>query len=253
MSLFNFHHHATIATGDEHKQYPLLAGRSGGQKLIGGIEASDEVRLQGIVSDNDYTAIEPDGTVRFAGAAVVWDDLRVPVTSTKKGGSKDPDFTVAYDDSGGTSQGVFTYFFDKTAEQELYFSAQLPHGYKEGTDIIAHVHWFPVANGASGATVSWGFEYLWTNIGGTSGNTVIIYANDTIQEDAVLAANKHYQTNFAALSGTGKTISSMLMCRIFRDAGGTGLTDDYDNDAGLLEIDFHYEKDTAGSRTVLTK
>ena len=90
-------------------------------------------------------------------------------------------------------------------------------------------------------------------MGDASSNTVIVYANDTIQEDAVLLADKHYLTNFAALSGTGKTISSMLLCRIFRDATGAGLTDDYDNDVGLLEIDFHYEIDTAGSREVLVK
>lgn len=253
MGLFNFYHRVKIASGDEHEKYPNMVGRSGGQVVIGGTQEGDELRLQGVVSANDYTAIEPDGTVRFAGTATVWEDLRVPVTSTKLSGSKDPDFAKAYDNAGGTSQGVFTYFFDKATEEEVYFSAQLPHTYKEGSDIIAHVHWFPVANGVSGRTVSWGLEYLWTNMGSTSGNTVIVYANDTIQEDAVLAADKHYLTNFAALSGTGKTISSMLLCRIFRDATGAGLTDDYDNDVGLLEIDFHYEIDTTGSRGVLEK
>jgi len=233
------------------RKYAILRGRLGGQHLIGG-EGTDTLRLSGIAGDN-YTEIEPDGTVKFVGEATVWDDLRVPVTSTKLQGSKDPDFAVAYDNAGGTSQGVFTYFFDKATEEEVYFSAQLPHGYKEGTDIIAHVHWYPVANGVSGRTVSWGLEYLWTNTGGVNGNTVIVYANDTTSEDAVLLANKHYLTNFAALSGTGKEISSMLLCRIFRDATGAGLTDNYDNDVGLIEIDFHYEIDTAGSREVLVK
>ena len=233
------------------RKYAILRGRLGGQHLIGG-EGTDALRLSGIDGAN-YTEVEPDGTVKFVGDATVWDDLRVPVTSTKLQGSKDPHFAVAYDNAGGTSQGVFTYFFDKTTEEEVYFSAQIPHRYKEGTDIIAHVHWYPVASGVSGRTVSWGLEYLWTNVGGVNGNTVIVYANDTTSEDAVLLADKHYMTNFAALSGTGKEISSMLLCRIFRDATGAGLTDDYDNDAGLLEIDFHYEIDTVGSREVLTK
>ena len=233
------------------RKYAILRGRLGGQHLIGG-EGTDVLRLSGIAGAN-YVEIEPDGTVKFVGDATVWDDLRVPAILTKLGGSKNPDLAKAYDDAGGTSQGVFTYFFDKATEEELYFAAQLPHGYKEGSDIVAHVHWFPVANGVSGRTVSWGLEYLWTNMADVSGNTVIVYANDTIQEDAVLLADKHYLTNFAALSGTGKTISSMLLCRIFRDATGAGLTDDYDNDVGLLEIDFHYEIDTAGSREVLAK
>jgi hypothetical protein len=45
----------------------------------------------------------------------------------------------------------------------------------------------------------------------------------------------------------------MLVCRLFRDAAGVGGTDDYDDDAGLLEIDFHYEIDTIGSRTETAK
>lgn len=49
------------------------------------------------------------------------------------------------------------------------------------------------------------------------------------------------------------TVSSMLACRLFRDATGAGGTDDLDNDAGVLEFDFHYEIDTMGSRSEYLK
>lgn len=250
---FNFHHHAALTSGDEHTQYLRSAGRSGGQNIVGGTGGGEALKLQGVASETDYTEVEADGTVKFVGAATVWNDLRVPVTSTKKGGAKEPQFKKAFDDAGGTSQGVYAEFFDKDAEEELFLIAQIPHTYKEGTDIIAHIHWFPASTGASGKTVSWGLEYIWLNIAATAGDTVIVYADDTIQGDAVLVGGKHYMTNFAALTGTGKTISSVLICRIFRDATSAGGTDDYTDEVGLLEVDFHYEIDTAGSRGILTK
>lgn len=182
-----------------------------------------------------------------------WDDLKVPITSTKLGGSKDPGFEKAF--SSGASQGVFTYFFDASSEEELYFPVQLPHCWKEGTDISPHVHWFPKVSGASGQKVSWGLEYTWANLSDVFGNTTIIYGNQHVPTgDTILQPGKHYLTPIGDnINGSGKTLSSMLLCRVFRDAGGTGATDDYTGDAGLLEIDFHHEIDSPGSRELYTK
>jgi hypothetical protein len=54
-------------------------------------------------------------------------------------------------------------------------------------------------------------------------------------------------TDIADISGAGQKISSMLVCRLFRDATGSGETDDYPETAGLLEFDFHYRADSVGS------
>lgn len=225
-----------------------------------GLSGSDPITTTGKISggtaqfggSSHYSSFEADGTLLFTGDATVWDDLRVPMTATKTGGSKDPGFSVAFTNGAG-SQGVFTYFFDDTTEEELFFAVQLPHGWKEGTSILPHIHWFPKIDGAANATVSWGMEYTWANVDGTIGNTGIIYTNTTTAGDATLVASKHYMSAFSAITASGKTISSMLLCRLFRDATGAGLTDDYTGDAGLLEIDFHYEADTIGSRAATTK
>lgn len=78
----------------------------------------------------------------------VWDDMRIPVLSTKIGTSKEPGFAQLLDDGAG-SQGVFTYLFSDTIEEELYFMVQMPHSYKLGTAIHPHVHWAPVVNGGA--------------------------------------------------------------------------------------------------------
>ena len=205
-----------------------------------------------LFGDNiDNSTFEADGTLKFNGDATVWDDLRVPVTSTRKGASKQPGFAKFKDDGGG-SQGVFIDWFDKSTEEEVYFVAQFPHSYKLGSTIHPHVHWTPKVDGAEGKKVRWGFEYTWQDIGGVFGDSTIIYAEDPFCGDTALLADKHYLTNFPDVLGTGiGVVSSMLIGRLFRDA--TALTDDYDNDAGVFEIDFHYEIDTVGSRLEYTK
>ena len=95
--------------------------------------------------------------------------------------------------------------------------------------------------------VEWQLEYFWVNIDGTAGNTTILSLTDAGDGTAY----KHQVASWSAISGTGKTVSSMLMCRIFRD-GGNG-SDTFTGDALLLEIDFHYQIDTMGSRQEFVK
>ncbi len=47
--------------------------------------------------------------------------------------------------------------------------------------------------------------------------------------------------------GTGKLISSMLICRVYRPA------DTYNASVGLMEIDFHYQMCGTGSGTPFFK
>jgi hypothetical protein len=180
-----------------------------------------------------------------------WDDLRVPLTSTRAAANA-PDFTQ-FKDNGAGSTGVFVDLFDKAADEQLFFSLQLPHSWMEGSDICPHVHWLPVANGGAGTDVSWGLEYTWANVDAVYGNTTIIYADTNRGGVDPLVANTQYVTEFADISGSGKKIGSMLAGRIFRDAAGNGGTDDYDDDAGLIQLDFHALLDSRGSRAEWSK
>lgn len=176
----------------------------------------------------------------------VWDDIRVPVLSTKAGGTKDPDFVKVLD-TGSGSQGVFTYLFNSSTEEELYFMVQVPHAWKFESDLHAHVHWMPTANGTSGQKVSWGLEYSVAKIGTTFPSTDIIYGNNHIPSETLIA-NRHYLTEIGIIDMAGiDSVSCMILCRLFRDASGTGSTDDYTSDAALIEVDFHYEIDAMGS------
>ena len=226
-------------------QIPDSATRRAVQQLI--IETIQDARVPQWGDRDNYTRIEADGTIKFVGNATVWEDLRVPMTATKGGGVREPGFAKLKDNGDG-STGVYAYWFDKTNIEELFFACQLPHSWA-GTLIYPHVHFVPKTDGGATHRVRWGLEYTWAGMGQVYGDTNILYASSA----AALDAGRHYLTPFAAITpNVGQaTLSSMLVCRVFRDATHTG--DDYDDDAGLLEIDFHYEINTVGSREPLSK
>ena len=198
-----------------------------------------------IGNGTDQVNIAADGTITLEGAATVFDDLSVPVFSTSSGSSQPPTISKVKDNGSG-SQGVFTFSFSPTTEQELYFTVQMPHAWKEGSNIMPHVHW-TTATDLNGNKVRWGLEYTWVNVASVYGNTTIIYGEDPIAANGAVTAYEHAITDLGAITATGKTLSSILVCRIFRDA--TAGTDNYASGAFLLSIDFHYEKDAWGSRT----
>jgi len=191
---------------------------------------------------------------RIAGGDnAVWNDIRIAAENTRLQGGSDPDY-LQFKTNGSGSNGVYAYRFDATTPEEVFFSVQIPHNYMLGSDLDAHVHWVPTADGTSGQVVSWGLEYTIANIGDVFGNTSIAYGNTHIPADDVLAQDKHYLTEVTTIDGSGiDSVSTMLMCRLFRDAGGAGKTDDYASDAALLEFDLHYQIDSLGSRSEYSK
>lgn len=178
-----------------------------------------------------------------------WEDIRIAGERARAvAGTSIPDFVV-YKTNGAGSRGVFTYRFDHVTDEEVFFMEQLPHSYKLGTDLYAHAHWAPIDAGAG--TVRWCLEYTWAKLNGTFGNTQ--FACNSCTAGGV--GDAHQLCSMGAISGvTNNDISSMLICRFFRDAdASTGGTDTYGSDAVFLEFDFHFQIDSPGSRQELVK
>ena len=169
----------------------------------------------------------------------VWDDLRAPVNQGKLKGTADPTWTDAV--------GGQVLLFPINVDKEIYFILQFPHDYAEGTDIVPHVHWCYAAN-LVGGSVRWGMEYWWLEEGQVIGGSDTIYALTPAANNDALTL---YRTSLPGISGTGHKISSILNCRIFRDADD--VSDNYSNNAYLLEFDIHYQKDGLGSAEELVK
>jgi len=174
------------------------------------------------------------------GDSTVWDDLRFPVSLVRLGAVQPP----SWEDLNGFQ--VLGFENQAANDEQVFFMCQIPHGYKYGTDLHFHVHWTPETDDS--AVVRWGLEYEWVNINGTfSGSTKTVYGNETINGNA----GKHILTNLESITNGGHTLSSMLMCRLFRNSSSA--TDTFDDFAYLLEADFHYEMDQMGSRSEYVK
>lgn len=187
--------------------------------------------------DNGYINNSIEASV-FVLNSPRWDDMRMPATTARPGASS-PGFEV-----GAVSNAVGAYCFDKTTDQELYFITQLPHDYDEGTDVELHLHWYPVDTGLG--NVSWISEVEWNNISGTMGSSVFYNA---VPDAADGTQYKHQYHDMMWLDGSGKSVSSILSVHLYRDANESSSvagSDNYDDDACLLEADFHYQADTPG-------
>lgn len=166
-----------------------------------------------------------------------WEDLRTPVSAVKLSGVKPPTWTEY------KSSRVLA-FSDQAVvgnEEIIYFALQMPHSYKEGSTVYPHVHWVPEDN--TGGNVRWALTYTWANEDDTFGAATTLYINAS----AGTTTDIHLESSFAPIMGSGKTISSMILCSLKRNSSDA--LDTYNGkDAYLLEVDFHYLSDAMGSR-----
>lgn len=183
---------------------------------------------------------------------VVWDDLFISTGLFKFAGANDPVWRNWQ--PGGSGTTFQSLFFDKN--DEIFFSCQMPHSYKEGSDIHAHVHWTPAARGneESGAYVGWKLDYSIANINGG-----VFLPSTTIDMSDTCSGTDDYHEVSAGLTGIPGTygatneelkVSHMIICRLYRtDTGaddtwaGTGV-----NGPAMLQFDFHFQKNSVGSR-----
>lgn len=173
-----------------------------------------------------------------------WDDERVPISSTQFAGSNPPT-VVTFIDNGAGSTGVIGYSFSATIEEERFFESQLSHQYAQETPIYPHVHWSPTTAGAG--NVVWGLEYTIATANQQFPTTTLT----TLTAAASGTARMHQVNAFSAVAMVGKLISTMISGRIYRDA--TNPADTYAAGAILHEIDWHYLKDTPGSKQEYVK
>ena len=193
---------------------------------------------------SNYSTFDSDGTLFMYGTATVWDDILVPFTQARQGSNLKPVFDE-------TNIGLLFPQNDATAK--IYIVVQIPHGYKEGSNITPHIHWqqtiatFP----------TWTMEYKWFNNDEsipasfttlTSNTGVHTYTSGSMaQISSFGAVNGAANSDGGGLSPTSKTISSLLLIKVYRnDNIVTG------NVLGF-QFDIHIEKNSIGSHSAFAK
>lgn len=174
----------------------------------------------------------------------VWDDFVVPANAVRLAGANPAD-PVAYKD------GIVLSFDDTTSEY-CYFVIQLPHRYKEGTDLDFHLHWTIKTSGAGGGAenVKWDVTYS-ASSPTTPAESWPASSNGTTTVDVQdVTADDHLIDDIVTMDGTNYKISEVIICSLKRD---TGVANNYGDEAYLVSMDVHYQVDTMGSRQELVK
>lgn len=176
-----------------------------------------------------------------------WDDLRIVPGGFSFPGVSDPTLSPW---QPGLSGAIFQVYRFQTGD-EAFFTCQLPHSYKQGTDLKAHVHWTPDDRGTSenGNTVAWKVDYSWANINGVFAPSSTADMTDTCNG----VNDSHEVSPSATITGTSNNISSMLICRVYRDTGDTWVGTTIIQSPVLLEFDLHFQIDDRGSQNETSK
>lgn len=177
------------------------------------------------------------------GAEHPWVDSMVPGMAFRNGVS-----APSLED--GPTADIQILSFAKDADNIVHGTLQLNHNYAEGTDIKPHIHlWFPTDAASTAETNVWQITYMWGNIAtnGFVGSPV----TQIITNSGQVYAGEHRVIPFSTITGTGKTISSVLMITVERT--GTDGYDVYDDYIGFIGFDVHYQRDTPGSSTEWAK
>jgi hypothetical protein len=156
--------------------------------------------------------------------------------------------------SGGTLPGVVEWIDTDAAATGIYTrgfavnesgsgSIEIPHDYKEGSNITFHVHWGVVDAPTGTDYVKWQLKYFVSDPHITSTTPIVV-------EDTAPAQYHKKRTDFAAISGTGILIGYQFNFNIARIAA---VGDAFAGEAYVETIGFHYEADTIGSSTIIVK
>lgn len=183
---------------------------------------------------SNYIDIATDGTLTLAGSATTYDDLFVPLTTTKLGATNLPHFDE-------TNVGYL--FPQNDTSEKLYMTVQMPHRWKEGSPIFPHVHF---RQGTNGVPV-YKINYKWHSISNQTTSNYVVYTMSTPVATYVSGTIHQICRNSTGIDGTGQTFSSILSIKLYRDDNS------YPGDSMTDQFDLHYEIDSFGTKTEYTK
>ncbi len=172
---------------------------------------------------------------------VVYNDANVGALVLITGGTLPG--IVEWLNSVGGATGIYTRGF--AVGEQVSGSIEIPHDYKNGTDLTFHVHW-GVNDAPSGTDyVKWELTYSVTR-----DSVVFPAATVIVKETSVDTQYKCLRSDFTAITGTNFLIGDQFDFTLKRIASAG---DAFSGEALTRTIGFHYQCDTIGSRQEFLK
>jgi hypothetical protein len=152
------------------------------------------------LSGDAATFLNGAGAWSVPNALPKYDDWRWAPTG-KATGPNNPARTAI----NGASEEVWEFTNGKILHAD---GNQLPHDYKEGTDIIPHIHWCPSTTGTY--TGTWTMKYVgWLSM--ANGEPIEVERTVTVSFNAAMTAFQNQSADFSAvIPGAGRKISSVI-------------------------------------------
>ena len=196
----------------------------------------------GAFDDGNYTEVEADGTVVFKGVATVFKDINMGAAVLTRPAVSQPD-EVPFVDENGADTGIASLGF--AVGEKVSGNFELEHDYKEGSDLVFHVHWQGVAAPSGTDKVQWQLTYT------VSQSETTLDATTTIVIETDFDTQYEFKASaFPAITGTDFNIEDQFLFTLERIAASA---DEYAGDGIVATVGIHYEVDTVGSRQVLVK
>jgi hypothetical protein len=192
----------------------------------------------------DYTEFEADGTPKFHGAATAWNDANVGAMTLTVPVANQPDEVNFVDEVGGDT-GITTWGY--AIGEKSSGAIEVPHDYKEGSDITFHIHWQGIAAPSGTDYVKWQLTYT---VAAANGEETLDAATTITVETAFDTQYEFKLSSFDAITGTNIQMGDQFLFTLERIAAAG---DAYLGDALIATVGLHYECDTVGSRQMLSK
>ncbi len=196
-------------------------------------------------SMTNYSQFESDGTYVMNGAATVFNDLVVPLSSAKVPPANAP----AWSSFVGNRNA---YAYDLNDFQE--FSTELAHSYKNAATIEFHVQGAVNGSNVDDRTIKFEIEYTIADIPPEAGFGDVFPATTTINAELTIPASTTDLTAFTIDIGddtTGNFVQGAIVKGRVRRIASTGT--EPTGDPFLTEVGLHIESDTIGTRTATAK
>jgi len=169
-------------------------------------------------------------------ATPVYNDIIIQASNLRPSGTTPPAFD-AFQDS------IYAIKFENAQTDIVYGAFEIPHDYKENTDLEVHIHWSPSSTDTGDCVFS--FKYSIAGMNGTFGSE----ATKTFTQAGSGTVNKHqYVSGNTVIAGSGITIGTIIAFALSRPTG-----DAFTGEAWVHSIGIHYQCDTLGSRQISAK